>query len=61
MGRNKKQISNVLKSYIRRYGANIFKSENDVLFCIFCNKRSAATRKSQVWIYDFINFNSFVT
>ena len=61
MGRNKKQISDVLKSYIRRYGANIFKSENDVLFCIPCNKRIAATRKSQVWIYDFINFNSFVT
>ena len=32
MDRNKTPIPNKLKSNIRRYGANIFKSDNNVLF-----------------------------
>ena len=46
MHRKKKQIPNKLKSNNRRYGANILKSDNNVLL-FRAIKRIAATRKSE--------------
>jgi hypothetical protein len=48
MGRNKVPLKNLLKSYVKKFGSDVFINQNTHLYCLICEVKVNATKHSQV-------------